>query len=67
MTKPGWRHAATGLMALWLAFAGAAGPGGAQTAPPQDAPTRQALTIGYVEIAGDARYEPVKASDRIIL
>jgi ABC transporter substrate binding protein (PQQ-dependent alcohol dehydrogenase system) len=54
----GWRHAATGLMALWLAAA---------PARAQDAPPRQTLTIGYVEIAGDARYEPVKASDRIIL
>src|ERR1700704_5090813 len=54
----GWRHAATGLMALWLAAA---------PARSQDAPPRQTLTIGYVEIAGDARYEPVKASDRIIL
>jgi ABC transporter substrate binding protein (PQQ-dependent alcohol dehydrogenase system) len=32
----------------------------------QDAP-RQTLTIGYVEIAGDARYEPIKGSDRITL
>ncbi len=58
----GGRHAAAGLMALWLALAGTAGP-----ARSQDAPPRQALVIGFVEIAGDARYEPVKAGDRIIL
>jgi len=58
MTRRGWRHAATGLIALWLAAAPARG---------EDAPPRQVLTIGYVEIAGDARYEPVKASDRIVL
>ena len=28
---------------------------------------RQPLTIGYVEIAGDARYEPIKGADRLIL
>jgi ABC transporter substrate binding protein (PQQ-dependent alcohol dehydrogenase system) len=32
----------------------------------QDA-ARQTLTIGYVEIAGDPRYEPIKGADRIVL
>jgi ABC transporter substrate binding protein (PQQ-dependent alcohol dehydrogenase system) len=32
----------------------------------QDAP-RQTLTIGYVEIVGDPRYEPIRGADRIIL
>jgi ABC transporter substrate binding protein (PQQ-dependent alcohol dehydrogenase system) len=32
----------------------------------QDAP-RRTLTIGYVEIAGDPRYEPIRGADRIIL
>jgi ABC transporter substrate binding protein (PQQ-dependent alcohol dehydrogenase system) len=31
------------------------------------APTRQTLTIGYVEIAGDPRYEPIRGTDKIIL
>ena len=34
----------------------------------QDAePPRQRLTIGYVEIEGDVRYEPIKAYERLIL
>jgi ABC transporter substrate binding protein (PQQ-dependent alcohol dehydrogenase system) len=45
-----------------LGLAGAAGP-----TRPQDAPPRQALTIGYVEITGDPRYEPLKGADRIVL
>ena len=32
----------------------------------QDTP-RQTLTIGYVEITGDPRYEPIKGADRIVL
>ena len=38
----GWRHAATGLMALWLAAA---------PARSQDAPPRQVLTATYVSFA----------------
>jgi ABC transporter substrate binding protein (PQQ-dependent alcohol dehydrogenase system) len=30
-------------------------------------PPRQTLTIGYVEIAGDPRYEPIRGADRIVL
>ena len=33
----------------------------------QEPPPRQTLTIGYVEIAGDPRYEPIKGADRIVL
>jgi ABC transporter substrate binding protein (PQQ-dependent alcohol dehydrogenase system) len=29
--------------------------------------SRRTLTIGYVEIAGDSRYEPIRGTDRIIL
>ena len=38
----------------------------AQTAPPP-APPRQHISIGYVEIEGDPRYEPVRAYERLIL
>jgi ABC transporter substrate binding protein (PQQ-dependent alcohol dehydrogenase system) len=30
-------------------------------------PPRQTLTIGYVEIADDPRYEPIRGADRIVL
>src|SRR5690242_19150678 len=33
----------------------------------QQPPSRQTLTIGYVEIDGDPRYEPIKGADRIVL
>src|SRR5689334_12994949 len=36
-------------------------PASAQTQP------RQTLTIGYVEIANDQRYEPIRGADRIVL
>ena len=37
--------------------------------PPATAPTqpRQSVVIGFVEIEGDRRYEPIEGSDRIIL
>jgi ABC transporter substrate binding protein (PQQ-dependent alcohol dehydrogenase system) len=37
--------------------------------PPAAAPTqpRQSVVIGFVEIEGDRRYEPIEGSDRIIL
>src|SRR5262249_37106953 len=44
-----------------LALVAATLPAAAQDAP------RQTLTIGYVEVADDARYEPIKAADRIVL
>jgi ABC transporter substrate binding protein (PQQ-dependent alcohol dehydrogenase system) len=51
------------LAALTLAWATAAL---AQPAPPPAQP-QQKLTIGFVEIEGDARYEPIRAYERIIL
>ena len=33
----------------------------------QDAPPRQHVDIGYVEVNGDPRYEPIRAYERIIL
>ena len=50
-------------VALLLIIASLASPASAQ----QDAPPRQPLVIGYVEIADDPRYEPVKGADRIVL
>src|ERR1700674_4042664 len=37
--------------------------------PPPAAPAqpRQSIVIGFVEIEGDARYEPIVGSDRIVL
>jgi ABC transporter substrate binding protein (PQQ-dependent alcohol dehydrogenase system) len=37
-----------------------------QPPPPQQQP-QQKLTIGFVEIDGDPRYEPIQGSDRIVL
>ena len=48
-----------------LLFAGAIASAGAQS--PAPAPQRQQVKIGFVEIAGDARYEPLRAYERIIL
>src|ERR1700754_2233038 len=39
-------------------------PAYAQTAPPAPPPR---VTIGYVEIAGDARYEPITGYGRLVL
>jgi len=38
----------------------------AQPSPPPQQP-QQKLTIGFVEIDGDPRYEPIQGSDRIVL
>jgi len=38
----------------------------ASSASAQDSP-RQTLTIGYVELANDPRYEPIRGADRIVL
>jgi ABC transporter substrate binding protein (PQQ-dependent alcohol dehydrogenase system) len=48
-----------GLLAL-------AGPAFAQ-APPAAPQPRQHITIGFVEVEGDPRYEPVRAYERLIL
>src|SRR5258707_6491020 len=49
-----------------LALLGLATSVFAQPAPPS-APPRQHISIGYVEIEGDPRYEPVRAYERLIL
>src|ERR1700730_7717144 len=49
-----------------LALLGLATPVSAQPAPPSASP-RQHISIGYVEIDGDPRYEPVRAYERLIL
>jgi ABC transporter substrate binding protein (PQQ-dependent alcohol dehydrogenase system) len=48
-----------------IALLGLVAPAFAQTAPP--AQPRQHISIGYVEIDGDPRYEPVRAYERLIL
>ena len=45
-------------------FAGLASFAFAQTPPPASQPR---VTIGYVDIAGDPRHEPIKAYERIVL
>src|SRR5208282_4654517 len=46
-------------------FAGAIASAGAQS--PSPPPPRQQVKIGFVEIENDARYEPLRAYERIIL
>jgi ABC transporter substrate binding protein (PQQ-dependent alcohol dehydrogenase system) len=56
--------AALALLAPFGVFAAAL----AQNAPPdQPAPPQQHVKIGFVEVEGDARYEPIRAYERIIL
>ena len=50
-----------------LGLLGLAAPAFAQTAPTSPAPPRQHVSIGYVEIEGDPRYEPVRGFERLIL
>jgi ABC transporter substrate binding protein (PQQ-dependent alcohol dehydrogenase system) len=53
-----------------IILAGAAGTVLAQPAPPpsqQPQQPQQKLTIGFVEIEGDARYDPIKGFERLIL
>jgi len=66
------KHAVSALSALVLAGVVAAAV--AQPAPPASAPAaaasaapRQHVVIGYVDIEGDPRYEPVRAYERLIL
>jgi ABC transporter substrate binding protein (PQQ-dependent alcohol dehydrogenase system) len=63
MTSSGARRSA--LLALALACAAALAQGGSQAQQP--APARQRVTIGFVDIEGDARYEPIRAYERLIL
>jgi ABC transporter substrate binding protein (PQQ-dependent alcohol dehydrogenase system) len=50
-----------------IAFLSLVAPTFAQTAPPSSAPPRQQVVIGYVEIEGDPRYEPIRGYERLIL
>jgi ABC transporter substrate binding protein (PQQ-dependent alcohol dehydrogenase system) len=50
-----------------VALFGLAAPGLAQPAPPAPAQPRQHVSIGFVEIEGDPRHEPVRAYERLIL
>jgi ABC transporter substrate binding protein (PQQ-dependent alcohol dehydrogenase system) len=45
----------------------AAPPPAPRTAPPPATAQPQKLTIGFVDIEGDIRYEPIQGSDRIVL
>ena len=72
MTSLELKHAVSALSALVLAGVVAAAV--AQPAPPASAPAaaasaapRQHVVIGYVDIEGDPRYEPVRAYERLIL
>ena len=53
--------------AALLAFLGLVAPAFAQTAPPSPAPPRQHISIGYLEIEGDPRYQPIRAYERLVL
>ncbi len=56
------------LIGASIALAGAMLPGRAQTPPPAaPASLTQHVTIGFVEVEGDPRYEPIRAYERIIL
>ena len=62
------KRAAIAVIALACAVAAAWGQGAPPAPATAPAPTQnQRLTIGFVEIAGDPRYEPVKAYERLIL
>ncbi len=50
-----------------IAFLSLVTPTFAQTAPPSSAPPQQHISIGYVEIEGDPRYEPIRGFERLIL
>jgi hypothetical protein len=73
-TPLGWgsslafKNAAALVLALVLTAVAAKAP--AQPAPPPPAtaaPARQHVVIGFVDIEGDPRYEPVRAYERLIL
>src|SRR5437763_1203826 len=50
-----------------LVFVFAVGVASAQPAQQSGGPPRQHVVIGFVDIAGDSRYEPIKAYERLIL
>ncbi len=64
-----WAKARRGAFAhpTFIAFIALVAPTFAQTAPPSAAPPRQHISIGYVEIEGDPRYEPIRAFERVVL
>src|SRR3979409_958409 len=49
-----------------IILAGAAGTGLPQPPPPAQQP-QQKITIGFVDIEGDPRYEPIKGFERLVL
>src|SRR5207302_9540270 len=59
--KSGARERGRRALAVLLTLLFASSPAFAQSPP------RQPLTIGYVEIANDPRYEPIRGADRIVL
>jgi ABC transporter substrate binding protein (PQQ-dependent alcohol dehydrogenase system) len=68
-TRTAWakpRRRAFAHPTLWLLLTLAV-PALAQQAPTAPAAPRQHVAIGYVEIEGDPRYEPVRAYERLIL
>jgi len=52
-------------LAFSVLFAGAIASAGAQS--PSPPPPRQQVKIGFIEIENDARYEPLRAYERIVL
>src|SRR5579871_44135 len=67
--RTGWakaRRRAFARPTFLIALIGLLAPAFAQTPRPA-APPRQHISIGYVEIEGDPRYEPVRAYERLIL
>jgi len=58
------RATCTAVIATSFLVANLAGTAFAQTPPPTPQPR---VTIGYVDIAGDPRHEPIKAYERIVL
>src|ERR1700761_1447329 len=72
MTSPAIRAALLTLVLAGATGMAAAQPASApappaQPAPPQAQAPRQRVTIGFVDIDGDPRYEPVRAYERLVL
>jgi ABC transporter substrate binding protein (PQQ-dependent alcohol dehydrogenase system) len=55
------------MRATGIAIACAASAAVAQPAPPPSQQPQQKLTIGFVEIEGDPRYEPIRGFERLVL
>ena len=58
-----WRNLCAALGAVFVA---SLAPAALAQQPPSPAPS-QRVTIGYVEVAGDARYEPITGFGRLVL